>query len=242
MIMKTYLKYILILIIIVFSFSFSFSQEGKKEKAKIKVTADNTSIPWGETGKNITLKGNVNIVYENYKLMSAYVIFNTETKHAESPGKISVVSKECNFTADKGDANFKSRLCNASGHIQGFIKKEVSNDIKNKKRKENIQKEITENINFWCDRAQYNYKDKILNAVGNIKISEKDRIITCDNLKYDANTEIFYLNGNVKGEDKEGQIFLSPGEVIVSVKEGNEYIKAPQVQSTFFVDLDEETQ
>ncbi|MBQ7256858.1 MAG: hypothetical protein IJS60_04120 [Abditibacteriota bacterium] len=238
--MKNYLKYLLILIIILISFSLSFSQDAKKEKAKIKVTADNTSIPWGETGKNITLKGNVNIVYENYKLMSAYVIFNTETKFADSPGKISVVSEKADFTADKGNTNFKDRICRAQGHIQGFIKKEVAKDIKNEKRKENVQKEITENIKFWCDSGEYNYKTKILSAKGNIKISEKDRVITCDTLKYDANTEIFYLNGNVRGEDKEGQIFMSPGEVIVSVKEGNEYIKAPQVQSTFYVDLDDE--
>ena len=172
--------------------------------------------------------------------MSAYVIFNKESKFAESPGKIIVISKDTEFSADKGNANFKTKICKAYGNINGIIKKEVTNEIKNNKRKENIQKEITENINFNCDICEYNYKNKILNANGNIKISEKDRIITCEKLKYDSNTEIFYLSGNVKGVDKEGQTFFSDGEVIVSVKEGNEYIKAPQVKSTFYVDIDED--
>lgn len=237
--MKYLSLFIIILIIIFVSCSFLFG-ENKKEKAKIKISADSTSIPWRENNKNITLKGNVSIVHDNAKLMSSYVIFNQDTKIAQSPGKITVNAKETNFTADNGNANFKTKICQAFGNINGIIKKENIADIKNENKKKNIEKEITENITFSCDKAEYNYKTKILNAEGNIKLTEKDRTITCNSLKYISNEEIFYLNGNVKGEDKQGQTFDSDGEVIVSVKDGNEYIKAPKVKSVFYVEDDED--
>lgn len=238
--MMKYLKIFILLFIIIFlACSFLFSEE-KKEKAKIKVSADTTSIPWGDRDNKVTLKGNVSIVHDTTKIMSAFVVFNKETKFAESPGKVSVNAKETVFTADKGNADFKSKICTGEGNINGIIKKDNSNDIKNQKKKENINKEITEDIKFWCDKANYNYKTKILRAEGNIKFIEKDRQVTCNNLKYDGNTEVFYLNGNVTGQDGEGQTFHSKGEVIISVKEGNEYIKAPQVESVFYIDPDED--
>ncbi|MBQ0105752.1 MAG: hypothetical protein KBT47_06935, partial [Armatimonadetes bacterium] len=123
-------KIICFFALIVLTFSFSFCDEAK-EKSKIKITADNTSIPWGEKDKNVVLKGNVSVVYETTKLMSAYVIFNQDTKVAVSPGKVTVNAKETNFTADSGSSDFKNKICKASGNINGFIKKEVSDTIEN---------------------------------------------------------------------------------------------------------------
>lgn len=237
--MKIYKILSVFLIVFLLTGTFSFGQE-KKQKSKITVSADNTSIPWGENNKNITLRGNVSIIHEDIKILSAYVIFNQETKYAQSPGKVTVNSKKTYFTSDKGEADFKKKICNAKGNIKGYIKKENINEIKNKTKKDNIKKEITENINFECDEAEYNYRTKILNAKGNIKITEKDRIITCNELKYDSNEEIFYLNGNVIGSDSKNQSFRSDGEVIVSVKDGNEYVKAPKVESVFYIDPDDE--
>ena len=40
--------------------------------------------------------------------------------------------------------------------------------------------------------------------------------------------------------DEQGQTFSAPGKVIISLKEGDEWIEAPNATATFKVDLDED--
>jgi len=246
--MKNFKILLPLFLLIVFIISVAYAQNNKtttnktttNNKTKIKVYADDTSIPWGDKEKNITLDGNVSITHDTTNLKSSHVIFNQDKKIADSPGKVAIVSKETDFVADSGTCNFNNKLFKVFGNVNGIIKRENVNDIENQKKKDDASKEITEDIKFSCDYAEYNYKTKILNANSNIVIIEKDRKITAEKVKYDANTEVFYLNGNVVAVDGDGQTFKSPGEVIVSVKDGNEYIKAPKVNSTFYVDTEEE--
>lgn len=236
------MKYIVTLIIAILAFGILYAQaknSNPPNKKQIKVYADDTSIPYGDKNKNIALKGNVTITHEDITVTSDYVEYNKEKNIANSPNKITMNSKNADITADKGTGDFTNKLCKAQGNVSGLIKRNTIEDIKNEEKRKDAEKEITEDIQTISSYAEYDYKNKIITLKGAVTIKEKKRTITAENVTYNINTEIFHLNGNVQGTDENNQTFSSPGEVIVSVKDGNEYIKAPKANTTFFVDSED---
>jgi len=231
-------------LIIVLALTLSYAQNTSKtedtNKKQVKIYAEDSDIPYGDTNKIITLKENVKINHEDIEVKSDYVEYNKKKNIANSPGKIFVTSDDFNIEADKGTGDFDNKICKAQNNVKALLKRSFISKIENKDKRSDVEKEITDDIRITSDYAELDYKNKIITAKGNVIIKEKNRTINADNVKYNINTEIFYLNGNVTGIDENNQTFSSQGEVVISIKDGNEYIKAPQAVFSFFVDTEEE--
>ncbi|MBR4749532.1 MAG: LPS export ABC transporter periplasmic protein LptC [Abditibacteriota bacterium] len=227
----------LIIILVVLFGGILYSETDKKE---IRVFADMTDIPYGNKDKNVALKGNVRILHDDVTIKSDYVEYNSSAKTAVSPGRVTLSSPEADIISDKGSGNFRTRIVTAESNVSARIHRRFTEKISDPEKRADVEKEITEDIIVKADGGQYNYKDKLLTCRGNITITEKDRVILADSLTYNVRDEVFTLEGNVKGTDSEGQTFASPGPVTVSVKDGNEYIKAPNAGISFFVDDEED--
>ncbi|MBP5275113.1 MAG: LPS export ABC transporter periplasmic protein LptC [Abditibacteriota bacterium] len=210
------------------------------EKKEIKVFADMTDIPYGDKNKNVILKGNVRILHNDITLKSEYVEYNKDKNTAFSPGKLFATAPEADITADKGTGDFKNKIVKAEGNVSAVIRKSFTENIRDPEKRADVEKEITRDITVTAGHGEYDYKARIITARDAVTIKEKDRVILADSVTYDIKTEIFTLNGQVRGTDSAGQTFSSPGPVTVSVKEGNEYIKAPNAGISFFVEEDEE--
>jgi lipopolysaccharide export system protein LptA len=82
-----------------------------------------------------------------------------------------------------------------------------------------------------CGQIEYFYRKKIAIITGGIKAVQRlkegqERKLTADRAEYDQKNEILVLIGNVVLEDPDGR-FKAP-RLIVSVKEGEEWVRAPE--------------
>ncbi len=228
-----------IIFAVVFTILFCGVLYCQSEKKEIKVFADMTDIPYGDKTKNVILKGSVRILHNDITVKSEYVEYNKDKNLATSPGKVYVTAPEADIESDKGIGDFKNRTVKAQNNVLATIRRSFTEEIKDRDKREDVRKEITEDVRVKADYGEYNYRDKLLTAKGNVVITEKDRVIIADQVTYNVREEIFTLTGNVRGTDTEGQTFASPGPVTVSIKDGNEYVKAPNAGISFFVEDEE---
>ncbi len=82
-----------------------------------------------------------------------------------------------------------------------------------------------------CGQIEYFYRKKVAHITGGIRAIQrlkngKQRLLTADRAEYDQKNEILTLIGNVTLEDPDGR-FVVP-RLIVSVKEGEEWVRAPE--------------
>lgn len=95
-----------------------------------------------------------------------------------------------------------------------------------------------------CGQIEYFYRKKIAIITGGIKAVQRlkdgrERKLSADRAEYDQKNEILTMIGNVFLEDPDG-VFKAP-RLIVSVKEGEEWVKAPEgVQGTVYYTEEEE--
>jgi lipopolysaccharide export system protein LptA len=95
-----------------------------------------------------------------------------------------------------------------------------------------------------CGQIEYFYRKKIAIITGGIKATQRlkdgrERKLQADRAEYDQKNEVLVLIGNVVLEDHDGS-FKAP-RLIVSVKEGDEWVKAPEgVQGLVYYTEEEE--
>jgi len=95
-----------------------------------------------------------------------------------------------------------------------------------------------------CGQIEYFYRKKMAIINGGIKAIQRlkdgrERKLSADRAEYDQKREILILIGNVALEDPDGK-FKAP-RLIVSVKEGEEWVKAPEgVQGIVYYTEEEE--
>lgn len=95
-----------------------------------------------------------------------------------------------------------------------------------------------------CDQIEYFYKKKQAVLTGHLKAVQqlkegRTRVLTAERAEYDQKKEILTLTGNVVLDDEKGQHFTA-GKVVVSVKEGEEWVEIEDGQGTLKVEEEEE--
>jgi lipopolysaccharide assembly outer membrane protein LptD (OstA) len=103
-----------------------------------------------------------------------------------------------------------------------------------------LRARLKEPVTLVCKTVKYYYKDKRAEATGPVTVTRKTQVVTGDSGVYTANDEIVSLTGNVHGKDEKNQTFDAPS-VKMCVKEGAEWMEAPDVKATFYVKDEEQT-
>lgn len=217
------------------------AESKKKEPDIVHVKADITHSAWGDTNKTL-LKGHVEMTHGDTILTSDLVdCDNTKgVKTAVSPGKINITNPECDIVGDKGTAYFLKKLGVVEGDVILTVKPKVTEQERANADKDDVRMQYKERTVITCKKLDYLYKQKLATMTGGIVFTQKKRKASSDSAVYDQAKEILTLDGNVKGLDEQGQTFSAPGKVIISLKEGDEWIEAPNATATFKVDLDED--
>lgn len=214
------------------------AKPGKKKN--FDVTADKMRVTWGND-KKVLLSGNVVFTQEDIKIMSEYVEWDRTQETATFPKKVSIIGKNEDATAAKGQAFFKKRIGILEGDVVLNIKQKEEANAENKESsKDSVREGLKKDTLVTCNKLEYDYKNKISVATGQVTIKQKDRTVTSDKVVFDQKNELLTLNGNVKIVDEEGQEFTTPGEARISIKKGDEWIEAPNLSAKFKINIDEE--
>jgi len=209
----------------------------KTQPAVVEGHADSWETKWGDK-KTVLMKGNVRFTHEDTTLTSDEVLYNEEGKIAVSTGKVHITNPEANMVGEKGSAYFKKRLGVLEGAVVIHLKpKKSEKDVANT---ESVRGKLKEPTTITCDRVEYFYKDKLISATGGVVFKQTRRTASADKVVYDEKKELVTLTGNVKGTDEYGQTFSAPGTVLMSVKEGDEWMKAKDARASFKIDVEED--
>jgi len=215
-----------------FGFAEDKKQEQQPDYTVFNVKSRLWKSSWGAQ-KTVTLSGEVVITQGDTALKSDKIIYNEDSRVATSPGRLTISDPESDITGDSGLAYLNQRLSKLQGNIKLIIKPKPKQDT-------NKPAELTEKAVITCDTLEYLYKEKQATVAGNLTIVQKDRTVTADKGVYDGKNELLTLTGNVKGRDDKGQSVSAGGKVVISFKEGAEWMEVEQASGTFKVNLEEE--
>ena len=201
----------------------------KKESETATGSADLIKSVWGEN-KKVLMKGNVVFVHSDTTVKSDQVEYDQNAKLAMSPGKICIVNPDCDILAAKGSVDFKNKT--------SFLETNVKMLIKPKETDSTSSSDIKKPTTITCSKLEYKYKTKYAVLSGMVRFEQETRWVTASSAEYDLNKELLILNGNVKGEDQDGQSFSAPEKVIISLKKGDEWMEAPYSKAIFKIDVE----
>ena len=207
-----------------------------KEPASVIGKADYMKSGWGDK-KTVLMKGNVSFTHDDTVIKSDQVDYDGNAKIAVSPGKVNINDPECDILGDKGSAYFNKRLGVVEGNVVMNLKPKSTEAGADK---ESVRNKLNQPTTITCQKLEYFYKNKLASATGNVIFKQKNRTANADKAVYDEKKELLTLSGNVKGVDEYGQTFTAPGNVVISLKKGDEWMEAPNSSATFKIDLDNE--
>lgn len=208
----------------------------KKQSEEVSVTAKYGRKNWD--GKKTTLlKGDVKFTHGDTVLATEEVRLDEDAKIAVCPGKITITDPECDITSDKGTANLNKRVATLEGNVVMRMKPKQS--VQKPSDDQSVREKFTQPTTITCPKLEYQYKAKIATGTGGVHFKQDKRTAQADKVIYDEKKELLTLTGNARGTDEDGQTFSAP-KVIISLKEGDEWMEAPNATATFKIDLDDE--
>lgn len=210
----------------------------KQPTRNFDVKADMMKVIWGEERK-VLLTGNVVFTQEDTRLTSQRVEWDRKQETAVFPGKLQITTSDAEATSDKGQALFKKRLGVLEGNV--VLKYRPKPEKPGAETdKEDPATAMRKDTLLTCQKLDYDYKNKISVATGNVVIRQTERTATADKVTFDQKQELLTLVGNIRVVDDQGQEFTAPGEARISIKKGQEWMEAPNPTVRFKVDMDEE--
>ena len=166
-------------------------------------------------------------------------------------GNLRVTDPRVDLSADKLTIELKEKRAVLEGNVKILVKpKQTEQQAAQPANEEtrSLKTEMREPVQITCDRAENLYQKKIITLTGNLKMvqtlreSGKTRTLTAQKAVYNSRTEQVQLIGEVHGVDEKGQELIAP-EILVSVKEGEEWLKISQPgKMVIFVEEEEETE
>lgn len=204
------------------------------------LNADSSRFKLGSE-KVYILKGNVKMRQGDTLLVADSVEYNEDEKvqTAVATGNLRITDPQNDITGAKGTSYFREKRAVVDGNVK-IVTKPKGGQAKTSK--DGIKSNWKEPATITCDKLEYLYKGKVAKLSGNLKITQKNRIVTADSALYQVKDELITLSGNVNGRDEKNQTFSSPSDVIVSLKEGDEWIEMKHAVGKFRVEIDEEDQ
>lgn len=165
-------------------------------------------------------------------------------------GNLRVTDPRVEISADKLTIELKTKRALLEGNVQILVKpkqSEAQNAQPVSEETRSLKTEMREPVQITCDRAENLYQEKVVTLTGNLKMvqvlkeSGKTRTLTAQKAVYNSRTEQVQLVGEVHGVDEKGQELFAP-EILVSVKEGEEWLKIAQPgRMVIIVEEEEET-
>lgn len=185
-------------------------------------------------GKLQRYQGHVRIRHLDTVLLTEDVVVDEQAGTATFSGKLTITSSDSDITGSRGIAYFKKRTGVVEGDVVMIIKPKKSENPGSDK--ENPAKQPT---TVSCPKIEYNYRKKIITATGGVSFKQPNRSMHADKAIFDQNKEFLVLTGNVSAVDEKGQEFSAPGKVEISLKEGDEWMRAENASATFKIEADE---
>lgn len=193
------------------------------KKHHVRVVGDRYSQKETSGGTVMTLQGNVKFASEDATLQTGLATWNERTQIANSPGRLRVEDSRNTIIGNKGVAYYRTR--------DARIEDEVVITVKPKPGGANapegtVRREFRDPAVITCARVDYNWRNKIAVVPGAVTVKQKDRTVTADRARYDANTETVVLTGNIRAVDAKGReargteatIILRAGEEEIIVR------------------------
>lgn len=173
-----------------------------------------------------------------------------EAQVIHATGNLRVTDPRVELSADRLTIELKEKRAILEGNVQILVKPKESQQANAQPTSEetrSLKTEMREPVQITCDRAENLYQKKIITLTGNLKMVQllkengKTRTLTAQKAIYNSRTEQVQLVGDVHGVDEKGQELTAP-EILVSVKEGDEWLKITQPgKMVIFVEEEEET-
>jgi lipopolysaccharide export system protein LptA len=174
-----------------------------------------------------------------------------EAQVIHASGNLKVTDPRVDISADKLTIELKEKRAVLEGNVKILVKPKQSEEQAAQPTSEetrSLKTEMREPVQITCDRAENLYQRKIITLTGNLKMvqilkeSGKTRTLTAQKAVYNSRTEQVQLIGEVHGVDEKGQELIAP-EIVVSVKEGDEWLRISQPgKMVIFVEEEEETE
>jgi lipopolysaccharide assembly outer membrane protein LptD (OstA) len=222
----------------------AISAEEQKEKLKAPsykfvelLNADSSHFKLGDK-KIYILKGNVKMRQGDTVITADSIEYNqdAEVQTAVASGNLKITDPKNEITGNKGTVYFREKRAVIEGTVKIVSQPKSAEASNSSGIKANMKNPTT----ITCNNLEYLYKTKIAKLNGQLKIMQKDRTVTADSAVYQVKEELVTLNGNVNGKDEKNQTFSAPGEVKVSLKDGNEWVEMKNATGTFRVEIDDE--
>jgi len=173
-----------------------------------------------------------------------------EAQVIHATGNLRVTDPRVELSADRLTIELKEKRAVLEGNVKILVKPKQSEQTSAPPASEetrSLKTEMREPVQITCERAENLYQKKIITLTGNLKMVQllkedgKTRTLTAQKAVYNSRTEQVQLVGDVHGVDEKGQELLAP-EILVSVKEGDEWLKITQPgKMVILVEEEEET-
>jgi lipopolysaccharide export system protein LptA len=158
---------------------------------------------------------------------------DNKRKYAIATGELWLDDPRLNLKANKLEVWYAENQKRAllTQNVRLLIKPRETSNQQLTDEEDKLQEAKRYPIEAECGQIEYFYRKKVAMITGGIKAVQRlqegqERKLTADRAEYDQKNEILVLIGNVVLEDPDGK-FKAP-RLIVSIKEGEEWVRAPE--------------
>ncbi len=159
-----------------------------------------------------------------------------EAQIIHATGNLRVTDPRVELSADRVTIELREKRAVLEGNVKILVKPKQSEQTGAQPASEetrSLKTEMREPVQITCNRAENLYQKKIITLTGDLKMVQllkengKTRTLTAQKAVYNSRSEQVQLIGDVHGVDEKGQELIAP-EILVSVKEGDEWLKITQ--------------
>jgi hypothetical protein len=175
---------------------------------------------WDEQSHTLTIDGPVTIREGKVEMQTIGAIYDHSSDIARALTPVKIVDDKNTLLGDHGSVNFQTHIATLDGNVELSATPTPTTSAKSDNTIETQARKPTQ---MFCDHIVYNYRTKIADSAGHLKIVQTERTVTADTGTYDTNAQMITLDGDVDGHDTDGKHVTAPSAK-VSVDPKNEYI------------------
>jgi lipopolysaccharide assembly outer membrane protein LptD (OstA) len=176
---------------------------------------------WDEQKHTLTIDGPVIVREGKVEMQTVGAVYDHSTDVAVALAPVTIVDDKNTLTGEHGTINFQTHVATIDGTVEMSATPTSAGNAN--KSSDTLDSQTRKPTRMYCDHIVYNYRTKIADASGHLKIVQTDRTVTADAGKYDTGAQMIALVGNVDGRDTDGKHLTAPS-ADVSVDPKNEYI------------------
>jgi hypothetical protein len=175
---------------------------------------------WDDQRKTLATSGPVTVREGDVEMRTVGAIYDQTVDVARALSPVTIIDDKNTLTGDHGSIDFKTHIATLDGSVEMSATPTAPAPGKSGNTLESQTRKPTR---MFCAHIVYNYRTKVADATGNLKIVQTDRVVTALKGTYDTNAQMIALDGDVDGHDSDGKHLIAPAANI-SVDPKNEYI------------------